>query len=68
LKCAPGQSCINGACQSCSCSNMIQDCYETDVDCGGPVCPPCESGRRCLVNSDCVGGVCLIMGNIGICQ
>src|SRR5262249_31676018 len=65
---SPGQSCINGACQSCACMNGMQDCYETDLDCGGPVCAPCESGKRCLVKSSCVSGMCLIMGDIGICQ
>ena len=27
---------------------------ETDVDCGGPECPPCESGHFCAMDRDCV--------------
>jgi hypothetical protein len=64
VKCSPGQSCVNGTCHTCSCSNNVKDCNETDVDCGGDMCPPCGSGQRCLVGSDCVSGVCLM----GVCQ
>jgi hypothetical protein len=31
---------------------------ETDVECGGVDCGPCESGERCLVAGDCKSGVC----------
>ena len=59
------------------CTNGIKDSPETDVDCGGgPIslttgsitggsyyCPRCETGKKCLANSDCksnscVNGVC----------
>jgi hypothetical protein len=63
VTCSPGQSCVNGICRTCSCSNGIQDCNETDVDCGGDMCPPCASGKMCLVDSDCLSGMCLM----GIC-
>jgi hypothetical protein len=35
---------------------------ETDVDCGGPVCPGCSVGEACSEGVDCVEGVC--SGNI----
>jgi len=46
-----------------SCSNMLKDGSETDIDCGGPTCPHCASGKACVASSDCttascVGGVC----------
>ena len=31
---------------------------ETDVDCGGPSCAPCADNQKCLVETDCVSGVC----------
>ena len=40
-----------------NCSDRIQNQRETDVDCGGP-CPPCEDGRKCLEDSDCLTGFC----------
>ncbi len=41
-----------------SCTDGIEDGQETDVDCGGPVCPPCQDGQRCVVNGDCVNELC----------
>lgn len=46
-----------------SCNNSIKDANETDIDCGG-VCPPCDDGMDCLVNSDCKSGYC----EDGICK
>lgn len=42
------------------CSNEIRDTFtrETDVDCGGCVCDPCELGKACLENSDCESDFC----------
>lgn len=31
---------------------------ETDVDCGGSVCAPCEQDKMCLVDTDCQSGKC----------
>jgi hypothetical protein len=33
--------------------------FETDIDCGGDTCPACNSGKACLVQSDCESGICL---------
>jgi hypothetical protein len=54
-----GDSC-NGQnqCVSASCSNNIKDNGETDIDCGGPNCPPCGDFKACLQNSDCVDKIC----------
>jgi hypothetical protein len=46
-----------------NCSDGKKDDQETDVDCGGPDCPPCTDDRRCATASDCQsngcsGGVC----------
>jgi hypothetical protein len=35
------------------CCDSIRDGMETDVDCGGPVCPKCADLKQCLVNADC---------------
>jgi hypothetical protein len=70
--CARGQSCVTSAdCLGASvdtscfygicgetCSNGIQDQRETDVDCGGPVCPKCADSKSCLRPGDCAGGSC----------
>ena len=51
-------NCLNGSCMpgGASCTNAIKDGLETDVDCGGTVCPPCGAGRYCRSASDCVSG------------
>lgn len=45
------------------CSDGVKDGDETDVDCGGPICTPCNTGKHCVVARDCrsmicAGGVC----------
>ena len=40
------------------CTDGIKDVDETDVDCGGAVCPKCATGLGCLMASDCQSGVC----------
>jgi len=46
-----------------ACADRVRAGGETDVDCGGPGCPPCLAGERCDVDDDCAsrlcrGGVC----------
>jgi hypothetical protein len=36
-----------------TCSDGVKNGSETDVDCGGPDCPPCANGRLCTKNTDC---------------
>ncbi|MBU4283968.1 MAG: thrombospondin type 3 repeat-containing protein, partial [Nanoarchaeota archaeon] len=40
-----------------SCSNLIKNSDETDVDCGGS-CPRCGLNKNCLVNDDCYSDFC----------
>jgi hypothetical protein len=47
-----------------TCSDGEQNGDETDVDCGGPLCGGCESGKNCIGNSDCLSNFC----NDGICE
>ncbi len=41
-----------------TCSDAIQDGTETGVDCGGPACPKCSNGQKCVSAGDCVSGLC----------
>ena len=41
-----------------TCSDVIRNRDETDVDCGGEKCPKCNETRTCNIGSDCVSGVC----------
>ena len=70
-RCADGQICLlggdcnNGACVNglcipmpSTCTDVKQNGMETDIDCGGPVCPKCESGKKCKMPVDCEGALC----------
>src|SRR5579883_3434727 len=41
-----------------SCHDGVKDGDETDVDCGGSVCPACAAGLACLHGSDCQSTFC----------
>lgn len=45
-----------GACIGCDDGRMTGD--ESDVDCGGADCAPCQAGKRCSEARDCISGVC----------
>jgi hypothetical protein len=45
-------------CQGPLCSNGALDLGETDVDCGGLLCPGCDNTEACLVGNDCISGYC----------
>ena len=47
-----------------SCNDGIRNRDETDVDCGGEICPKCVDTKVCNVRSDCTSGVC----ESNICQ
>jgi hypothetical protein len=55
-------------CIADSCADHRQDDQETDVDCGGPVCPACAVGRKCLTSFDCQGGHFCAAGTPRVCQ
>jgi len=52
----------NGDCENVTvpltCFNKVKDVAETDVDCGGPDCYLCPPTKSCLLDSDCVTGLC----------
>jgi flagellar basal body-associated protein FliL len=76
--CAAGYSCTQDSdCQSnfcdpttklCvnqdTCTNNIKDQDESDVDCGIN-CPPCQDGKSCSSDFDCLSGFC---NEDGICK
>lgn len=41
------------------CANERLDDEESDVDCGGSTCPPCDLGQTCVDADDCESGFCL---------
>jgi hypothetical protein len=40
------------------CWDNKTDALETDFDCGGPLCHPCDLGGKCLVDTDCLSAAC----------
>jgi hypothetical protein len=41
-----------------TCGDNVVNGEETDVDCGGRICAPCNPGKRCVVTKDCLSLVC----------
>jgi hypothetical protein len=68
--CRDGQPCLvsgdctsevcgdDGLCAAASCSDMVRNGSELDVDCGGAICDGCPIGSPCLVAADCQSGLC----------
>lgn len=54
----PAATCVKGLCVQAHCTNGVKDADETDKDCGGANCPPCDPGRACLIPPDCVSLIC----------
>jgi len=50
--------CSQTPCPAPSCTDGVQDGDETDIDCGGSSCAPCEDGHACGSASDCTSQVC----------
>lgn len=77
-KCTDGQGCLDAAsCQSNHCVAALcaagtcmdgilnhSELGETDIDCGGPICDKCLSGKACKLNTDCQSGNCAL----SVCQ
>jgi hypothetical protein len=65
-----GSTCASGICTASicaapTCTDLVRNGSETDVDCGGGTCPLCADGRMCILGSrDCASGVCIG----GICR
>ncbi len=75
--CADGFTCSANspdAAKFCSYSDGCSDgthtigLGETDVDCGGAICPLCKEGKHCYQNIDCDWSVGLVCGAGNICQ
>ena len=41
-----------------TCGNMVRDGDESDIDCGGSTCAPCDNGASCMLHGDCTSGRC----------
>ncbi|QQR88782.1 MAG: PQQ-like beta-propeller repeat protein [Myxococcales bacterium] len=50
--CIPEQGCVD------FCADGLHNENESDVDCGGPLCPACGSGLSCFRSSDCLSQIC----------
>ena len=48
-----------------TCTDLITNGGETDVDCGGSICQTCPNTRTCAADSDCQSGYC---GSRGPCM
>ena len=46
------------------CNNDVKDGDETDVNCGGSLCSPCENGKMCIIDADCKYNYC----KSGVCS
>jgi hypothetical protein len=75
--CATGIDCPSGVCTAnkcaaATCPDSHQNQDETDVDCGGTMCPArCDASQKCILGSDCLSGVCkpsATMGMPNTCQ
>lgn len=53
-----GCDATSSSCAQTQCVDHHRDGLETDVDCGGGICPMCALGQGCHVNSDCTTGAC----------
>jgi hypothetical protein len=58
-QCGVGEACLDTQCISITCLDLSLDGSETDIDCGGPACNPCGTGKSCLLGSDCGSHVCV---------
>jgi hypothetical protein len=41
-----------------NCGDNMVNGEETDVDCGGRICTPCNAGKHCAVDKDCRSKIC----------
>jgi hypothetical protein len=49
---------VLGLCQAPTCTDGVKNDGESDVDCGGPHCPPCAVGKTCIEHTDCASAGC----------
>jgi hypothetical protein len=65
LKCLVDSDCMSNACDLSTlvcvtnqCADARLDGLETDIDCGGGICPVCAAGQMCQVDTDCSTAAC----------
>jgi hypothetical protein len=58
-------ACKNNSGATPDCNNHITDGNETDVDCGGPMCGACGTGKKCKRDADCFSRLC---NSDGVCS
>lgn len=63
-----GEVCINNLCVPQTCTDDMKNGLETDVDCGGGMCPPCGVNDDCNTGTDCTSLVCGGSGSQKTCQ
>lgn len=57
--CSGGGQCVTGTCVPPQCTDNTTNGDETDIDCGGPACLPCDVGEGCAAKADCESKVCI---------
>ena len=70
-KCQTGKTCrensdcvlnicnaITHKCGANACDNGLKDPSESDIDCGGTTCNPCDADLHCTGDTDCVSNRC----------
>ncbi|CAK9111119.1 Disintegrin and metalloproteinase domain-containing protein 8 (ADAM 8) (Cell surface antigen MS2) (CD antigen CD156a) [Durusdinium trenchii] len=75
-RCSSSGVCHEGACWdparvfrvSLSCTNKVQDGFETDIDCGGLGCRPCGVKQRCKSSRDCYSPKGSTLCSDGVCS
>lgn len=63
--CAADADCATGICNALThvcganaCDDGERNNAETDVDCGGTMCNPCEGNKQCTASTDCLSELC----------
>ncbi len=63
VECVADGNCLSNICQAnvcvpANCVDGTLNGLETDIDCGGGVCAPCDTNGVCVIAADCVSSVC----------
>jgi hypothetical protein len=66
--CGVDELCMGNACVPTMCTNGRVDTGESDVDCGGNICPPCANGMMCNGALDCASNHCDAASTCAACQ
>src|SRR3954465_13817997 len=48
-----------------NCGDNVRNGEETDIDCGGRICTPCNTAKHCAADSDCRSKLC---NSDGVCS